>query len=194
MYEPDLQRIVIVAAVDHPVDTWALKEAAQINFDQSDEVPQHDLLEAVLDLVQPTPIEFEERRSQVDWGATGLYVQELLLSYAAGAAAGLTIEGIVAGVRELSRRSMAQPTKDAPHKVVPQATNAEAAWALFSGFLNKAFKVSSTMANEVAESDKGWRIRALGDGYRFEGTVSGDGRILHSRRVDDWTEEHPTRE
>ncbi|MGH8526071.1 MAG: hypothetical protein ACREXY_18275 [Gammaproteobacteria bacterium] len=51
MPQPDFQSIVIVAAVDLPVATWALKEAAQVNFDQSDEVPQNDLLEAVLELV-----------------------------------------------------------------------------------------------------------------------------------------------
>jgi hypothetical protein len=32
MPKPDLQSIVIVAAVDHPVATWALKEAAQVNW------------------------------------------------------------------------------------------------------------------------------------------------------------------
>jgi hypothetical protein len=50
------------------------------------------------------------------------------------------------------------------------------------------------MATEIAESDAGWRIRAIGDGYRYEGTVSSDGRILHARQVEDWTTEEPTKE
>lgn len=193
MPKPDLQSIVIVAAVDHPVATWALKEAAQVNFDQSDEVPQNDLLEAVLELVRPAAIDFQERRSQTDWGATGLYIQELLLNFGGGAAAGLTVEGIIAGIRKLSRRPTPGPAKHAMAEVVPPATNAEAAWTLFSSFLTKAFQVSSTMATEIAEIDSGWRIRARGDGYRFEGTVSNDGRILHAQQVDDWTTE-PTKE
>jgi hypothetical protein len=191
MREPDLQRIVIVAAVDRPVETRAFKEAAQINFDQSDEVPQNDLLEAVLELVKPAATDFQERRTQTDWGATGLYIQELLLNFGAGTAAGLTVEGVIAGVRKLSRRSTTRSAKHALAEVVSQATNAEAAWTTFSRFLTKAFKVSSTMASEVAEVEAGWRIRALGDGYRYEGTLSRDGRILHARQVDDWTAEHP---
>jgi hypothetical protein len=133
MREPDLQRIVIVAAVDRPVETRAFKEAAQINFDQSDEVPQNDLLEAVLELVKPAATDFQERRTQTDWAATGLYIQELLLNFGAGTAAGLTVEGVIAGVRKLSRRSTTRSAKHAMAEVVSQATNAEAAWTTFSG-------------------------------------------------------------
>jgi len=188
MDPPDLQRVILVAATGPPFDTRDLKEAVQVNFDQSDDVSQTELLDQVLTLVlQPAEVDFQEKRWQTNWDATGPYVQELLVNFSAGAAAGLTVEAIIAGVRKLSRRSAQGPLTGNAVEVAPPADTAEVAWYLFANFLGTAFKVSRTMAKEVVETETGWRIRAIGDGYRYEGSISKEGRILRAQRVSDWT-------
>jgi hypothetical protein len=140
-------------------------------------------MERVLELIKPAPFVVEEKRRQFSWGAEGGLVQELLIQYGAGAAAGLTVAGILAGLRNLSRRPEEVLTDDDEQYVAP-ASAADAAWDCFSGFLKSAFKVSSTRASEVAEGDEVWHIRATGDGHRYEGTISKEGRILHARRLE----------
>jgi hypothetical protein len=192
MYPPDLQRVVLVAATSPPFDTRDLEEAVQVNFDQSDDVSQTELLDQVLTLLQPAPIDFEEKRRQTDWGATGLYVQDILVNFSIGMVAGLTVEAIIAGLRKLSRRAAQGPLTGNAVEMVPPATTAEAAWRLFAEFLGTAFKVSRTMAKEVVETETGWRILAIGNGCRFDGSVSKDGRILRAQQVSDWTMEQMT--
>jgi hypothetical protein len=183
LYPPDRQSVLVVAAQSPEFDTQGLEEATQVNFDFRDEIPQDELMDRVLELIKPAPFVVEEKRSQFSWGAEGGLVQELLIQYGAGAAAGLTVAGVLARLRKLSRRPEEALTEDDEQYISP-ATTAEAAWFLFSSFLNSAFKVSSTRATEVAEYDDEWHIRATGDGYRYEGTISKEGRILHARRVD----------
>jgi hypothetical protein len=183
MYPPERQIVVIVAARSPDPDTRSLEEAAQINFDYQDDISHNELMDRALELIKPAPFVVEEKRSQFSWGAEGGLVQELLIQYAAGAAAGLTISGVLARLRKLSQRPGDGLTEDDESYISP-ATNADAAWHLFSGFLKSAFKVSSAQASEIAEHAGEWRIRATGDGYRFEGTIGKDGRILSARRLE----------
>jgi hypothetical protein len=183
LYPPERQSVIVVAAQSPGFDTPGLEEAIQISFDYQDEIPQDGLMDRVLELVKPAPFVVEEKRSQFSWGAEGGLVQELLIQYGTEFTAGLTVAGILAGLRKLSRRPKETLTED-DEGYIPPATTADAAWYLFSRFLNSAFKVSSTRATEVAEHDQEWRICATGDGYRYEGTVSKDGRILHAGRVE----------
>lgn len=183
MYPPERQIVIVVAAQSPDFDAPGLEEAAQINFDYRDKIPHDELMDQVLELIKPAPFVVEEKRSQFSWGAEGGLVQELLIQYGAGTAAGLTVAGVLARLRELSRRSEEALTEDDEPYISP-ATTADAAWHLFSGFLKSAFKVSSARATEVAEYGEEWRIRATGDGYRYEGTISREGRILHARRLE----------
>jgi len=182
LYPPERQTVIIVAAQSPELDTRGLEEASQINFDYRDKIPHDELMDRVLELIKPAPFVVEDKRSQFSWGAEGGLVQELLIQYAAGFTSGLTVAGVLAGLRKLSRRPEEALTEDDEAYISP-ATTADAAWHLFSGFLKSAFKVSSTQATEVTEHGEGWRIRATGDGYRYEGTISKEGRILHARRV-----------
>jgi len=175
--------VIVVDAAYPPFETYGLKEAVQVSYDASDEVPENQLLANVLDLLRPASLCFEEKRSHVDWGATGPFVQEILVQFGAVTVAGLTIEGVLAGLRKLFRNGKREAVGNAI-EIVPPASIAEVAWEVFARFLEIAFKVSRTRAIEVTDRANEWRIRATGDGYRYEGTVSKDGRVMHARRVD----------
>jgi hypothetical protein len=183
LYPPERQSVIVVAAQSPEFDTRGLEEATQINFDYQDNVSHDELMDRVLEIVKPAPFVVEEKRSQFSWGAEGGLIQELLIQYAAGFTSGLTVAGVLAGLRKLSRRPEEALTEDDEAYISP-ATTADAAWHLFSGFLTSAFKVSTTRATEVADNGEEWRIRATGDGYRYEGIISKEGRILKARRVE----------
>jgi hypothetical protein len=183
LYPPERQSVIVVAAQSPEFDTRGLEEAIQINFDYRDMIPQDKLMDRVLEIIKPAPFIVEDKRSQFSWGAEGRVVQELLIQYAAGFTSGLTVAGVLARLRRLSRRPEEVLTEEDESYISP-ATTADAAWHLFSGFLKSAFKVSSAQAAEVTEYGEEWRIRATGNGYRFEGRISKEGRISHARRVE----------
>jgi hypothetical protein len=185
LQEPDLKRVTIVDAAGMPFDAPQLRAGAQIIFDRIDHVPADQLLPTVLELIQPAPFDFEDRKRQTDWGATGLFLQDLLVRYGATVAGGVTVQAIVAGVRKLSRRKdTREEAERSLAKRVPQATTAAGAWAIFSQFMRTAFRLTDVRSTEITDTGTAWHIRAVGDDCRYEGSVSKNGRIAEAHQVE----------
>jgi hypothetical protein len=184
VHPPDLQSVIIVDGVAPLISVVDFNEAVQVNFDSQDEIPPEALIDRALEAVRPDSFIFEERRYHSDWNASGPYIQELLVQVPVATVASLTATAITEAIRSFSRRRNSDTPKKPVAKQVTPIADAEVAWRRFSKFLNQAFKVSNTMAVDVSDTGSDWSIHANGDGYRFEGTVTKDGRILRARRVD----------
>jgi hypothetical protein len=86
---------------------------------------------------------YEERRSGRNWGAAGLTTQDIevaiLIGYTAGTAAGLTVAGVVNGLRTWLRGAEA-PTQP------PQPLQAEDVWVRVEDFLSRGHLMTRTRA------------------------------------------------
>lgn len=176
----ELQSIIAVCQDDPTSPTWQRKEAFQLNFDGTDEVPTESLLAKAIELTRPASFNIEERRNKFSWGAEGGLVQELLIQFGSGVASGVTVASLLAAFRMLSKRR--QDPIASGSEMIREAHSAEAAWDIFASFLEKAFAVTRTRAFEIKEDENQWHIKAHGDHTQFLGTVSKDGRVLWARQ------------
>lgn len=172
---PDIQRITFVAVRGEGDD--ARREALQAVFAAEDRVEPQALIREARRVAVGTPNTFEEHQRQQHWGATGLFVQEVVIAYFAGVGSGLTVEAIRAGLsRLMTHKSSIRPA-------IGKGEAHEIAWQAFSTAIASAFEVPRPSLIEGRQVPDGWSFQAKAGDTQFEGTVSEDGRWIQVRRL-----------
>jgi hypothetical protein len=122
--------------------------------------------------VAPRYYVLEETRRQVNWGATGLSAQDVVVLYSITTLSELTTAAIIAGLIKLSKVFHGPPIADA-----------DSAWTAFDEFLTRCFKVAGASMVEVNGTDDGWVITARSGHRKYEGHVGKDGQVVRARKV-----------
>ncbi len=174
--KPDLQRVIFVADAGDGVE--GRREALQVAFHPWDHLDAKTLVDEARRVIVGTPNTFEEWQRQTHWGATGMYVQEILIAYFAGVGSGLTVEAIRGAMRRLIT-----PSTEAQMPIPFKGDSNEGAWRAFAQCLSSAFSCSLPSMVSGERKEDSWSFLAESDRSRFEGTVSFDGRWIHVARV-----------
>lgn len=105
MNEPELQKVVIVAANAPPgIPEQTVFESAEVTLGRWNGVGAQELSDALDGLVSPADRDYEERRTRFDWGASGPLTQEILVTFAVSALSNVTVLGVLAGIKALRRK------------------------------------------------------------------------------------------
>lgn len=172
---PDVQRVTFVAVRGEGAD--ARSEALQAILAGDDRLEPQALIVEARRIAIGTPNTFEEHQRQQHWGATGLFVQEIVIAYFAGVGSGLTVEAIRAALSKLMTGSTAS------RPVLAKGDSHELAWHAFATAISSAFDVTGPTLIEGRKEADAWSFKAQAGGVRFEGTVSEDGHWVHVRKV-----------
>ena len=182
MLEPDHQVATFIVATEPGASASHRLASIEIELNDDSAFPAAIFSTEVRAILEGSNYVYTEQLRHSNWGATGLFSQEVLVTIAEGVVA----SGLWAAVAALGEKAVGRRTRPAP-PTPPQPFTAEAAWSIFSAHLATAFRVSNPVAEWIEQTPTGWRIRAKAQDYIFEGGITMDGRIRWSRRVDSTT-------
>ncbi len=171
--QPDLQRLLVVAADQYPDERREVREAVEMAFGPADQILPDRLVAAARQAVDVTQAfyTFLEARHFFNWGTTGLDVQDVIIQFSSSS----TTLG-----RVLSRLGLRPGSGVVPSR---SAVTENGASEILRSFADRAFRFSEIDVGSVTRAEGEWHARLFVGGLEFKLTLSIDGRIARATRL-----------